>query len=465
LSTRGPRRSITRKLVVMFALAAMATFVVIGAALYSVLDREMARHQQEELNATLQEILYPLQRTGAADRWMRLQARMDTITPPERSARFWVLSDNPRWRYGEDMDIAQAQLAHKDGLGEIVIPDLPYPMRTLSVTVDAYQDRPQVQLTVAIDGAPRSHTLRTFLIALASLTATAVLLVMLLGYWIARVGLRPLSRLSNEAQTLSPKALSQRLRISELPDELSDLAAAFNGALSRLEDAYRQMEAFNADVAHELRTPLTNLIGETQVALARQRSAPEFQEVLQSNLEELDRLRAIINDMLFLARADQGESATGLIHASLAGQIAKTIEFFEVILDEMQMTVRMEGDLDAHASIETALFRRAITNLLHNAFQHSAPGAEIVAAVHAAPGELRIAVSNPGAPIAPEHLAHMFDRFYRVDAARHDRAGHHGNGLGLAIVKAVANMHGGTVFAGCEDGVTTIGFSVPVRAA
>ncbi|KAG0928296.1 hypothetical protein G6F31_017766 [Rhizopus arrhizus] len=105
--------------------------------------------------------------------------------------------------------------------------------------------------------------------------------------------------------------------MAELPVELEDLATSFNGALARLEDAYNQLEAFNADVAHEMRTPLTNLIGQTQVALSRRRSSDDLQEVLQSNLEELDRLRAMINDMLFLARADRGELAADLapVHA------------------------------------------------------------------------------------------------------------------------------------------------------
>jgi two-component system heavy metal sensor histidine kinase CusS len=98
------------------------------------------------------------------------------------------------------------------------------------------------------------------------------------------------------------------------------LADAFNGALERIEQAYTQLEAFNADVAHELRTPLANLIGETQVALARERSAGEFKDVLQSNLEELDRIRSIVNDMLFLARSDQGEAATARVPASVAAR-------------------------------------------------------------------------------------------------------------------------------------------------
>ena len=149
---------------------------------------------------------------------------------------------------------------------------------------------------------------------------------------------------------------------------------AFNGALGRLEDAYQQLEAFNADVAHELRTPLANLIGGTQVALSRPRSAAEFQETLQSNLEELERLRSIVNDMLFLARADQGEAATGLTAADVAHEVEMTIEFFEPLLDETGTTVAIEGELRAQATMNIALFRRALSNLLQNAIEHSAAG-------------------------------------------------------------------------------------------
>jgi two-component system heavy metal sensor histidine kinase CusS len=242
---------------------------------------------------------------------------------------------------------------------------------------------------------------------------------------------------------------------------LSDLATALNGALGRLEDAYQQLEAFNADVAHELRTPLANMIGGTQVALSRPRSALQFQETLESNLEELERLRSIINDMLFLARADQGEAATGLTQQSVAHEVDKTIEFFEVILDDTGTQVSVEGELQAQATMNTALFRRALSNLLQNAIEHSAPGARLVVHIARQAGAVWIKVSNPGTTISAAHLPRLFDRFYRVDASRHDVGQHHGHGLGLAIVKAVASMHGGGVAASSDAGVTTIAFSVP----
>ncbi|MBR8656227.1 heavy metal sensor histidine kinase, partial [Achromobacter sp. Marseille-Q0513] len=435
--------SIRSRLAVLFAAAAAAIFLLTGIAFYRVLDGQFDRLQRDALRTMAQDVSYSLVRSGEPERWGRFKLKLDTLTPADGALRFWVLSDDPAYEYGSGLADISSLERHADGYGEIVLPDRAYPLRTLTLTIDAYQQRPAVRLIVAMDSAPYAHTRGTLMWALAGLALAAVLLAALLGHWLARLGLRPLQRLSGQARALRPSALSQRLNMAALPVELEDLAASFNGALERLEGAYNQLEAFNADVAHELRTPLTNLIGQTQVALARPRNAGDLQEVLQSNLEELDRLRAMVNDMLFLARADQGEAATGRIHAVLADEVAKTVEFFEFLLDEAGMRVAIEGDREAGALIDTALFRRAVTNLLQNAIQYSPPGSLITVTVRRQAGGVEVAVGNPGPGIAPEHLPHLFQRFYRADAARRgDGQGSHG--LGLAIVKAVAAMHGGT---------------------
>ncbi|WP_427184004.1 heavy metal sensor histidine kinase [Bordetella bronchialis] len=452
--------SITARLAVMFASVALLTFSLIGIALYGVLRNELMRQQTDVLATTANEMLYALNRMGNLERWSRAEAKMDTLTPADGSLRFWILSPDPVYAYGKDVPAALASAPPPDGIDSIAIPGREYPMRILVRTVPALQERPEVKFIVGLETAPYFHTLHTFLTALAALLLSAVLLIMLLGYWVARMGLLPLQRLSSQAGKLSPRHLSQRLDVATLPIELADLANAFNGALSRLETAYTRLEAFNADVAHELRTPLTNLIGQTQVALSRRRSAADLEEVLQSNLEELDSLRAIVNDMLFLARADQGEAATGLVRAPVAEEVGKTIEFFEFVLDDMRLGVDIQGDVRAEAALDTARFRRAVTNLLQNAIQHTERGRRITVRIEQQPGTVRIAVSNPGEPIDPCHLPRLFDRFYRVDASRNDQGGSHGHGLGLAIVKAVATMHGGDVFAHSEQGTTTIGFSV-----
>jgi two-component system heavy metal sensor histidine kinase CusS len=455
------RHSITTRLVVMFALGALATFTLIGVALYGVLERELTRHQNDDLNTNMQNMRYSIERFGTLERWTRIQSKMDTLTPADGSVRFWVLSDDPRFTYGKGLDQIERISQEPDGRGTLVLPPNEQSFRTLALRIPPLEDRPAVRLIIGVDTAPFDHTLRAFLIALTILSLGAVALVMVLGWWIARIGLRPLQQLSAEARALRPKTLSQRLHVDRLPVELEDLTVAFNGALGRLEDAYQQLEAFNADVAHELRTPLANMIGGTQVALSRQRTASEFQEALQSNLEELERLRSIVNDMLFLARADQGEAATGVTAADVAHEVEMTIEFFEPLLDEMGTTVAIEGELRAQASMNVALFRRALSNLLQNAIEHSAPGARLVVTITRRVGAIWVGVSNPGTTIAQAHLPRLFDRFYRVDVSRHDVGQLHGHGLGLAIVKAVASMHGGSTLATSDQGVTTIAFSVP----
>jgi two-component system heavy metal sensor histidine kinase CusS len=280
--------------------------------------------------------------------------------------------------------------------------------------------------------------------------------VLLLSYSVTRIGLAPLTRLTKDASEVSPNNRSQRLNTASLPLELNDLANSFNGALERLDGAYGRLESFNADVAHELRTPVTILIGQTEVALTRNRSVDDLRHTLQSNLEEFERMRAIINDMLFLARADQGERATGLVEVSLAAEVARTLEFLEIPFEEAQVRAVSRGD--AMALVNRSLFGRACTNLLMNAIQHCAPHDTVRVTIVREEDKIRIAVSNPGAPIDPSTLDHLFDRFYRAEESRTNSRENHG--LGLAIVKAIAEMHRGTVAVESAVGINTFAFSV-----
>lgn len=449
--------SITWRLAGMFAAVALVTFALVGAAVYMVLQQELVRREDDQLTTYLQGLQYSLERTGTLDKWARVTAKMDTLTPADGSVRFWVVSPDPRFGYGRGgADIARRIAS--DGSGTAVDGGIAY--RTLARTIGPLDLRPPVRLVVGVNQRFFESTLGTFALAYSLLALVATLVAAGMGFWIARVGLRPLRQLSRAAQALQPNKLAQRLATAELPVELRDLAGAFNGALGRLENAYQQLEGFNADVAHELRTPLANLIGSTQVALSRRRDAAQFQEVLQSNLEELERLRSIVNDMLFLARADQGEAATALAECIVAGEVQKTLEFFEFLLDEKNIRVQVEGDLRATATMERALFRRAMTNLVQNAITHSSPGSQLVVRIRPEESLVWVTITNAGETIAQAHLQRLFDRFYRVDAARNDAQGEHGFGLGLAIVKAIARMHGGGVTARSDDGVTTIGFSL-----
>jgi len=448
-------RSIAARLAAMFAVAALLVLSLLGYALDRQLAAVLRRQQLEQLDTRFQDIDYVLNRLRTPEQWQRIHAKLDALTPPDRSTQYWILSEDPQIRYGN----APPEVVAFSGparVGELAIGDRPEPtlVRTAYFPADALHAA--LRFSVGVDSASYARTRRAFRSALVASVSGGVLLVAAIGYLVTHLGLVPVRRLSREARALSPSTLSQRLVVARLPAELSDLAHSFNGALDRLEAAYQQLEGFNADVAHELRTPLTNLMGQTQVALSRERSAPQLVDVLQSNLEELERLRGIVNDMLFLARANLGERAQQLQWTSLAAEVERTIEFLDFLIEEANITVRVQGN--AQAPIDSSLFRRAVTNLLDNAIHHCQARSQVVVEISASGGQVRVAVCNPGPEIPAEHVGRLFDRFYRVDTARSNSGGSHG--LGLAIVKAVAAMHAGTVFAASRDGVTTVGFSV-----
>jgi len=450
------RNSIALRLALMFAAVALVGFSLVGVALHHVLSRELARHQHEQVQGRLEDVRYLLVHGRSLQLAARAKDKIAALVSHGGETRFWMWSEDPAFRWGDDAEAVARRMRGEAGVVDLPVGPGGSAMAVLAVDVPANDLRAGLQLIAGVSDASFQRTLQAFESALALLTVVGVASVAALGYWIARVGLRPVQQLSADAQRIGPDNRGQRLKLPALPIELSDLGASFNAALDRLDGAYRQLETFNADVAHELRTPLANLIGQTQVTLARERGAAQLREVLQSNLEELERLRAIVADMLFLARAEQGERARRLVEASLAQEVDKTVEFFDALLDEAGMRVEVEGD--AAAPIETSLFRRALSNLLQNAIQHARGGGPIAVRIRAGAGHAEVAFSNPGEPLAPEQLARLFDRFYRIDASRPNSDASHG--LGLAIVKAVATMHGGTVFAHSQDGITTIGFSV-----
>ncbi len=337
--------------------------------------------------------------------------------------------------------------------------------RSFSVVLPAHvgpQEQQVVQVLLMLDRRPDDALLRQLAWILGLAAVSGALLVSLFSAWLVRRGLAPLHSLVEQTRQLGAKDLTHdwqtRLDDSNQPQELRPLIAQFNALLERLAVAYRQMEAFNADVAHELNTPLTTLISSCELALRKPRDAGELRDILASNLEDLQRMAGIVADMLFLSHADRGESAHRIQVASLASLADEVVEYHEAALQEADLQVRVQGD--AQAQVDARLLRRALSNLLGNATRYATPGSciEIQISMPQA-GQVTLAVQNQGQAIAAEHLPRLFDRFYRSDAARSQADRNHG--LGLSIVAAIARMHGGQAFAYSDRSVTSIGLSLP----
>ncbi|MCU1741628.1 MULTISPECIES: heavy metal sensor histidine kinase [Pseudomonas] len=452
-----PTNSIALRLSLLFSGVALLVFLLIGWALYQQVGKGLGLLPEAELEARYSVLLSSLNRDSTLDHWAKVSAKLKQLGEEDKRIRFWVVSGDSNYEYGAPDALVRTFAEGPAGMRDLRLPGHAYPFKVLVNALAAKGPRPPLKFLIAIDTETFRQTQHHLLIALIGLAIIGIALASALGYWVTRIGLKPLIKLSEEAQKLAPPRLSGRLQLSPLPPELSQFVNSFNSTLERVEHAYSRLESFNADVAHELRSPLTNLIGQTQVALTRGRSAEHYFEVLQSNLEELERLRSIINDMLFLASADQGSKATKLISASLAGEVATTLDYLDFILEDAQVQVRVSGD--AQVQIEIAHLRRALINLLSNAVQHTVPGQVIVVRIEREGERVAIGVSNPGEAIAAEHLSRLFERFYRVDASRSNSGANHG--LGLAIVKAIALMHGGDVFVRSRDGINTFGLYLP----
>ncbi len=455
---RTGARSITLRLTIALGAIAFAVFAVAGLLLYTGLARQLEQADREDLLGKVELIKHLVDEARISDDSAALKHHLDDTLLGHGGIRAWLLSPEGTTLYGGKqpaIDTASSstgllRLRRDDGV----------PMEGVQAEISGPASLPISRVLVAIDLRPREQILSAYRGILGVVCTLGVLFTLLLSALAARRGLAPVKRLSREAGRIGPDTHTMRLSGGSVDVELVGLVHAFNGALDRLEKAYRHVEAFNADVAHELRTPLATLINGAQVALSAHRTGDELRDTLASHLEELEQLKTTVNDMLFLARADQGNKARDLQRVELADEVAKTVDYFEALLEESGLSVRCEGL--ARTDCNPSLIRRALSNLLSNAIKHTAAGETLIVRIE--PGEtIRLSVFNPGPPLHHETAARMFERFFRADQAR-GRLGE-SHGLGLAIVRAIAGMHGGRVFAETSDKGNTVGFEIPLRAA
>lgn len=445
--------SILTRLTLTLAAAVSIVLLLAGAATVFFQSEVLRQYHERDLRARAEMVANLIRLADRPDRFLMIEDKIIAQSDDEAGVRFHVQGPAP-YQIGEMWPTDVIRMPGEAGVYKVKAESRTF--LAMDIALPQSGERPALTLTAAVDLAPLTATREQLTWGVIVVTVIGVLAAVLLMRAVARRELKPVARLSVYAAALNPADQSQRLPRDALPRELVGLVDAFNGALSRLEGAYASLASFNADVAHELRTPLANIIGETQVALSRRRTAPELEEVLQSNLEDFERLRRIINDMLFLAHADQGAIAAGLERRSLAELVNRTADYMDLLLEEANVTLQIEGD--AVAGVEPSLMGRAITNLIDNAVQHGGSPGAVTVLISEQNGDVCLAVRNQGAPIPAERIERLFDRFYRVDPSREGSAENHG--LGLAIVKAVVAMHQGHVFARCEDGSVIVGFSL-----
>lgn len=286
-----------------------------------------------------------------------------------------------------------------------------------------------------------------------------------LGGVVARRGMKPLREIAAAAERVTVSELNERIDPECQPKELATLATALNRMLGRLEDSFIRMSQFAADMAHELRTPIHNMMVEAEVALSAERKPEEYRSILESSLEEFQRLSGMINEMLFLARAEDPQQQIERVRLDARREIDAVREFFDALTESRGVTVSAQGrgDIDANP----LLFRRAMTNVLSNALRHTPNGGKIAVSIEqASDNTVLVRVKDSGSGIRQEHLPRICDRLYCADRTNAELSEQ--TGLGLSIVKSIIELHGGSIAVNSALGKGTtvlMRFPAPAPAA
>ncbi|USU19952.1 heavy metal sensor histidine kinase [Paraburkholderia fungorum] len=338
----------------------------------------------------------------------------------------------------------QNRLPTLPDIRQTLLPD-GVPVHWAIAAVKAREDGSEVEVIAAHPMTQEMRMLAAYRNRIVLATLTGMLAATLLAYYVLRRTFRPVREIATRAAQISPASLSVRLDSEAAPLELRQLTHAFNAMLDRLADGFQRLSQFSADLAHEIRTPVGALIGQTQVTLAKTRDADEYQQVLESNLEELNRLSHIAENILFLAHADHAALSIEREPVDLRDELVRIADYFEGPADERGMRFSVEAK--GIASANPMLCRRAINNLVVNAVRYGANNTVVRLSGTQDEQGATVVVENDGAPIPDEQLNRLFDRFYRADAAR--SAFTESSGLGLAIVRAIMHLHGGTARVVC----------------
>ncbi|MFM0140700.1 heavy metal sensor histidine kinase [Caballeronia grimmiae] len=465
---KRPSRSLAVRIALSFAAIVCAVVGMVGASLYHATNSALSTRADYQVIARVEHFrsllhdLYTINELEARPRLFEtmLGDRQDVILF-RRAGTAPFINVNPEHMPLPPLSIVPVDRAiGLDDLYEGTRAD-GVRMRWVGAQARIGDSGEVVDIIAAHVMTQEAHVLSAYLKRVWFTVIGAVAVTMLLAYWVTSRGLMPLKLMAAKAAEITPNRMSARLDVAHAPAELQSLAASFNAMLDRLEHGYERLLQFSADLAHELRTPIGVLIGETQVMLAHERSVAEYRGVLESNLEELERLSRIAQNILFLAQADHSQQPMERERIDIREELETIAAYFEGIAEERRITFAIDASGEMHAN--AIMCRRAIGNVVVNAVRYAAAGTVVQLSGHADADGACIVVGNRGAVIAQQELARLFDRFYRGDAARSEFT--ESSGLGLSIVQAIMRMHGGSASAACSpDGWIEFTLRFPASA-
>ena len=281
------------------------------------------------------------------------------------------------------------------------------------------------------------------------------------GWFLAGLALKPVDLLTRSARKITAENLGYRLEVVNPEDEIGQLAETFNATLARLENSFKRTRQFSVDVSHELRTPLTILRGETELGLKLAKEPDEFRELLQSNLDEIKLMSKMMENLLFLSKAEEGGLYLDLQEIELNDFIKGIVDESYAALPDSTVIVTFEGAEDVHVRGDRVRLRQVLLNILDNGVKYNREGGSVRILLARKGNQALISIHDTGFGIPEADLPHIFDHFYRVDKARNRSDG--GSGLGLSLAKSFTVAHGGTLEVTSVEGTgSTFTIKLPV---
>jgi len=305
-------------------------------------------------------------------------------------------------------------------------------------------------LQVAVSLTSMDNALSRYRDLLVIITPLSLLMVALAARWLSGLALEPLSQLAAASREIDVTTLERRLPTRGVGDELDEVARAFNDTLARLQRSIGEMRQFSTALAHELRTPLAALRGEIELSLRAAGSDPARQPSLASQIEEVDRLKRLIDHVLTLARAESGQIPLTFGRVDLGELAASLAEQLEPVATARSITLRCEREGPVIARGDAGWLERALLNLLDNAIKFTPANGHVLLRVSRQGKRARIDVTDTGIGMPSSVAAHVFERFYQADPSRSSPSG--GVGLGLSLVQWIVDRHNGSVSVTSQPG-------------
>lgn len=441
--------TLTARLSLFFLSALAAVLIGFSAALYILADRHLHRQLDDRLEAAARTLAgvaeiepdgvewEPAGRSfafgpatfGAEVHWSITtdEGRVIDCSSPANVDQF-MLDAEQAGRTGHRNQVTRIRLA----------PETPLPGG-----IAAEKKYPALILTVVAPLEPVHAALRTLAATLIGLTIVVLVLALIGSRFVCRKALAPVTKMADAAGAMGASDLAERLPVPASHDELAHLGRAFNDLLDRLGEAFARERQFAGEASHQLRTPLAALIGQVEVALRRERSAEEYQRVLQAVFGQSQRLQRVVEALLFLARSEGEAGLVGFETIDLARWVRERLLTWNENSRTEDLIFESGMGALASASIHPDLFGELFDALIDNALKYSSPGTQVVVRTGSTDREVWVEVEDRGSGVAAEDLPHLFRPFFRADSAR--KLGIPGAGLGLAVANRIAMAHAGSI--------------------